>query len=175
MTCGISLACEQALLFGRVKRVSRERASERRSREGQRKGELATIPYKCSFVLRPDEGKYHWLKNDVPEIKLIDNRPSWHSLRLYVKFGSQGDQIGTENLLQPSMQTGSFDVILANRILRAEDKSDRVCSSCGGKMKTLHQLYSFMTSALSSSENRESESRGVAGGGGPGVPVTPPW
>ena len=32
------LTCEQALLFGRVKRVSRERASERRSREGQRKG-----------------------------------------------------------------------------------------------------------------------------------------
>ena len=64
------LACEQALLFGRVKRVSRERASERRSREGQRKKELATIPYKFSFVLRPDEGKYHWLKNDVPEIKV---------------------------------------------------------------------------------------------------------
>ena len=64
------LACEQALLFGRAKRVSRERASERRSREGQRKGELATIPYKFSFVLRPDEGKYHWLKNDVPENKV---------------------------------------------------------------------------------------------------------
>ena len=32
------IACEQALLFGRVKRVSRERASERPSREGQRKG-----------------------------------------------------------------------------------------------------------------------------------------
>ena len=31
-----SLACKQALLFGRAKRVSRERASERRSREGQR-------------------------------------------------------------------------------------------------------------------------------------------
>ena len=29
------LACEQALLFGRAKRVSREHASERRSREGQ--------------------------------------------------------------------------------------------------------------------------------------------
>ena len=41
-----------------------------RTREGQRKGELATIPYKFSFVLRPDEGKYHWLKNDVPEIKV---------------------------------------------------------------------------------------------------------
>ena len=29
-----NIACEQALLFGQVKRVSRERASERRSREG---------------------------------------------------------------------------------------------------------------------------------------------
>ena len=65
-----TIACEQALLFGRLKRVSRERASERRSREGPAKGELATIPYKFSFVLRPDEGKYHWLKNDVPEIKV---------------------------------------------------------------------------------------------------------
>ena len=37
--------------------------------------------------------------------KLIDNRPSWHSLRLRDKFGSQGDQIGTENLFQPSKQT----------------------------------------------------------------------
>jgi len=64
------LACEQALLFGRVKRVSQERASERQSREGPAKGELATIPYKFSFVLRPDEGKYHWLKNDVLEIKV---------------------------------------------------------------------------------------------------------
>ena len=64
------LACKQALLFGRVERVSRERASERRSCEGPAKGELATISYKFSFVLRPDEGKYHWLKNDVPEIKV---------------------------------------------------------------------------------------------------------
>ena len=58
----------------------------------------------------------------------------------------------------PSKQTGSFDVILAKRILRAEDKSDRLCSSCGRKMKTLHLLYSFVSSALFSSENRESES-----------------
>ena len=88
--------------------------------------------------------------------KLIDNRPSWHPLRLCVRFGSQGDQIGTENLFQPSTQTGSL--ILAKRILHTEDKSDRVCSSCGRKMKTLHQLYSFVLSALFSSENRESES-----------------
>ena len=90
--------------------------------------------------------------------KLIDNRPNWHLLRPCVKFGSQGDQIDTENLFQPSVQTGSLDVILAKRILRAEDKSDRVCSSCGRKMKTLHQLYSFVSSAVFSSENRGSES-----------------
>ena len=59
-------------------------------------------------------------------------------------------------LFQPSKQTGLFDVILAKRILRAKDKSDRVCSSCGRKMKTLHQLYSFVSRALFSSENWES-------------------
>ena len=64
------IACEQALLFERAKPVSRERASERKSREGQRKGELATISDKISFVLRPDEGKYNWLKIDVPENKV---------------------------------------------------------------------------------------------------------
>ena len=70
-----------------------------------------------------------------------------------------GGQIGTENLFQPSKQTGSFDVrLLVKRILRAEDKSDRVSSYCGRKMKTLHQLYSFVSSALFSFENRESES-----------------
>jgi len=46
--------------------------SERQSHEeGQRKGELATISHKFSFVLHPDEGKYHWLKSDVPESLLI--------------------------------------------------------------------------------------------------------
>ena len=64
------IACEQALLFGRAKRVSRERTSERKIREGQRKGQLATISFKISFVLRPDEGKYNWLKIDVPENKV---------------------------------------------------------------------------------------------------------
>ena len=64
------VACEQAPLFGREKRDLRELASERRSQEGPAEGELATIPYKFSFVLRLDEGKYHWLKNDVPEIKV---------------------------------------------------------------------------------------------------------
>ena len=42
---------------------------------------------------------------------MIDNRLSWHPLRLCVKFGSHGDQIGIENLFQLSKPTGSFDVI----------------------------------------------------------------
>ena len=89
--------------------------------------------------------------------KLIDNRPGWHSLRLCVKFGSQGVRLVPRTCFSP--QTGSFDIILAKRIiLRAEDKSDQICSSCGRKMKTLHQLYSFVSSVLFSSENRESES-----------------
>ena len=46
----VSLAFEQALLFGRVKRVSRERASERRSREGQRKGPSLARSREAHFV-----------------------------------------------------------------------------------------------------------------------------
>ena len=57
-----------------------------------------------------------------------------------------------------SRRGGSFDLVLAKRILRAEDKSDRVYSSCGRKMKTLPQLYSFVSSAMFSSENEKSES-----------------
>ena len=60
----------QARQVTEVGQDTQVRASQRRSREGQRKAELATIPYKFSFVLHPDEGKYHWLKNDVPEIKV---------------------------------------------------------------------------------------------------------
>ena len=35
------IACEQALLFGRAKRFSRERVSERRIHEGQRNDDLS--------------------------------------------------------------------------------------------------------------------------------------
>ena len=48
------IACEQALLFGRAKRAARERASERRSREGPPNGELArrllSIPIKIAIM-----------------------------------------------------------------------------------------------------------------------------
>ena len=57
-----------------------------------------------------------------------------------------------------SRRGGSFDLVLAKRILPVEDKSDRVYSSCGRKMKTLHQLYLLMSSALFNSENEKSES-----------------
>ena len=43
---------------------------EQQIRAGLRKGELATTSHKFSFVLHLDEEKYHWLKNDVPEIKV---------------------------------------------------------------------------------------------------------
>ena len=79
---------------------------------------------------------------------MIDNRPSWHPLCLCDKFGFQGDQIGTENLFQPSKQRGSFDVILARGY----------CELRISWTEFVVQLYSFVSSALFSSENRESES-----------------
>ena len=57
--------------FMASERVVRERASERRSRGERRKEELATISYKFSFLLRPDEAKYHWLKSDAPPITVF--------------------------------------------------------------------------------------------------------
>ena len=82
-----------------------------------------------------------------------------------VKFGSQARHIGTENLFQPSKQKGSFGVILAKLcesvglpVKYCEDKSDRVCSSCGRKIRNLHQLFSFVSSALINSDNENSDS-----------------
>ena len=135
----------------------RERAAKVRGAEERRAFLIQQSLTNFYLYFAQTKGNTIGWKMTFRRSKLIDNRPSWHLLRLCVKFDSQGDQIGTENLFQPSMQTGSFDVILAKRILRAEDKSDRVCSSCGRTMKTLHQLYSFVSS-LFSSENWESES-----------------
>ena len=122
---------------------------------GRRKESLQPSLSNFHLYFAHTKGNTIGWKMTFRKLKLIDNRPSWHPLRLCFKFGSQGDQIGTENLFQPLIQTGSFDVILAKRILRAEDKSDWVCSSWG---RTMNQLYIFVSSALFSSENRESES-----------------
>ena len=53
------VACEQALLFGRVKRVSRERASERRSHERRSREALFACPNRkaCSQASIVDESK----------------------------------------------------------------------------------------------------------------------
>ena len=86
--------------------------------------------------------------------------------RLCVKFGSQEDHIATENLFQPSQQTGSFDVSLANCTCQSvglpeeycEQKiswTELICSSCRRKFRTLHQFYSIVSSALFCSEKRE--------------------
>ena len=56
-----------------------------------------------------------------------------------------------------SRRGGSFDLVLAKRLLQVQDKSDRVYSSCGRKMKTPHELHSFVSSALFSCENEKSE------------------
>ena len=46
----------------------KECTSEWRRRMGRRKGELATISYKFSFLLCLDKAKYYWLKNEAPSI-----------------------------------------------------------------------------------------------------------
>ena len=80
------------------------------------------------------------------------------------KFGSPGDHIATRTCFRPQSKQGRlmwFSQSCTCEIvafLRAEDKSDRVCSSCGRKIRNLHQFYSFVSSALFSSENEKSES-----------------
>ena len=72
-----------------------------------------------------------------------------------VQYESQAGQTGTENLFQPLKQKGSIGVVLAKQcenigltLKQCEGKSDRVCSACGRKIRTLHQLYSFVARAL---------------------------
>ena len=105
-----------------------ERAAKPRGAE-ERRASLQRSLIKFHLYFAQTKGNTIGWKMTLQKSKLIDNRPSWHPLRLCDKFGFQGHQIGTENLFQPSKQMGSFDVILTKRILRAEDKSDWVCSS----------------------------------------------
>ena len=58
------------------------KASSKAAR-GSRKGELATISYKFPFMLCLDKVKYHWLKNDVPSIILIDDIPDWPAINAW--------------------------------------------------------------------------------------------
>ena len=104
IVCIDNLASEEALLFGRAKRVSRERArGEAASGRGKERLQRSLIKFHLYFA--QTKGNTIGWKMTFRKTKLIDYRPSWHPLRLCVKFGSQGDQIGTENLFQPSKQT----------------------------------------------------------------------
>ena len=73
-----SVACEQALHF---KWWANAWVSSK-AWSGGGKGELATITYKFSFLLHPDKAKYHWLKNNIPEVKVH----WWQSWQTHHKF-----------------------------------------------------------------------------------------
>ena len=73
-----SVACEQALHF---KWWANAWVSSK-AWSGGGKGELATITYKFSFLLHPDKAKYHWLKNNIPEVKVH----WWQSWLTHHKF-----------------------------------------------------------------------------------------
>ena len=85
------LACEQALLFWRAKRASRERASE-----GPRKGELATIAHKFSFPARKARYsvKRQTVTANVPQIREVRtacqgvtvSKQCFWSLKIYFFF-----------------------------------------------------------------------------------------
>ena len=125
------IACEQALLFGRAKRVSRGRASERRSRKGPRKGELATISHKnfiCTSPRRREtqlaekwrSGKQSWLITGQAGTRFV----------CVSNLVLRGIRLVPRTCFSPqSRRGGSFDLVLLTRILRAEDKSDRVYSN----------------------------------------------
>ena len=93
------LACEQALLFWRAKRASRERASE-----GPRKGELATIAHKFSFPPRKlrDSVKGQTVTANVPQIREVRtacqgvtvSKQCFWSLKIYFFF-PRGHQTST--------------------------------------------------------------------------------
>ena len=111
------------------------------------------------FCTSPRRREIQVAENDVPENKDVTGQVGTP----FVCVSSlvlRGDQIGTENLFQPSKQTRVLVWFSSRKenIASRADKSDWVYSSCGRKMKTLFQLYSFVSSVLLSSKNEKSES-----------------
>ena len=81
---------------------TRERAAKPRG-AGKESLQQSLINFHLYFT--QTKGNSNGWKMTFRNSKLIDNRPGWHPLRLCVKFGSQGDQIGTENLFQPNLRS----------------------------------------------------------------------
>lgn len=62
-------------------------SNPRENSEGWRKGELAMISYKCSFLFCPEEAKYQWLNNDALSIFAnFDLCISWLTCQKFLQF-----------------------------------------------------------------------------------------
>ena len=138
---------------------TRERAAKPRGAEERRACNDLSKNFICTSLRRREiplaekwrSGKQSWLITGQAGTSFV----SVSSLVL------RGIRLVPTTCFSPqSRRGGSFDLVLAKRILRAEDKSDRGYSSCGRKMKTFPHLYSFVSRALFkfSSENKKSES-----------------
>ena len=100
------IVCEQALLFGRAKQASRERASE-----GTRKGELATISHKFLFPPQKPRDSSKRENGHVPPIRKVTTA-NCISLRLgevQMKF--------YERSLQTLLSSAPCDFAARSRVL----------------------------------------------------------
>ena len=83
-----------------------------------------------------------------------------------IQYGESARSIATENLFQASNQKGIVGVVLAKlcedvglKVAVSTTSSDRVCSTCARKIRNMHQLYSFVATALGKNEGDEIYSR----------------
>ena len=84
------------------------------TRVGPRKGELETNSHKFSFVLCPDEGKYHWLKNDVLTTAPLPPTPAFASLLARLLFTSESLPAGKKFCYRLKRSTYKFDFIFSS-------------------------------------------------------------
>ena len=91
------IACEQALIFGQVKRVSRERASERRSREANfacpnRRACSQATPriHRCAGILEMPGSQAHRerLRVTAPSVNRfrLEKQQLWKCITLFRRF-----------------------------------------------------------------------------------------
>ena len=107
------LACEQALLFGRAKRVSREHASERRSREGQARSREA----------RPN-------RRACSHARYVPSQGVWFLRRFGLKTGIDFAHFGLESY---GFQ-GIYGMSLKTNLLFQFQMSKKESETCGLEM-----------------------------------------
>ena len=118
--------------------VACEQALLFRRARGRGKESLQRSPINFHLYFAQMKGNTIGWKVTFQKSKLIDNTPSWPALNFR----------GNVETRCSYRQNPCY----------VEDRSDRVCSSCGRKIRTLHQVYSFVSSALFSSKNEKGES-----------------